>query len=128
MTPETYLGAARAERFLPEAPRAGAGVYTPYEGELPESHFSLGGTWKVDDESATAGIGATLTARVTGKDVYLVLSGPGTVDVDVDGRREKTVRVTTQTIYHLVSRPKTGTHSLRLRFSPGVAGYAFTFG
>ncbi len=79
---------------------------------MPESHFSLGGTWKVDDESATAGIGATLSARVTGKDVYLVLSGPGTVDVDVDGRREKTVRVTTQTIYHLVSRPETGTHSL----------------
>ncbi len=32
VTPETYLGAARAERFLPEAPRAGAGVYTAVRG------------------------------------------------------------------------------------------------
>ena len=38
------------------------------------------------------------------------------------------MRVKTQTIYHLVSRPQTGKHTLRLRFSPGVAGYAFTFG
>ena len=47
-------------------------------------------------------------ATCTGKDVYLVLSGPGTVDVTVDGKHEKTVRVTTQRLYHLLSRPPTG--------------------
>ena len=67
---------------------------------------------------ATAGTAETSPRALTGKDVYLVLSGPGTVDVEVDGRREKTVRVTTQSIYHLVSRPKVGTHSLRLRLLP----------
>jgi len=72
--------------------------------------------------------GAFLRGAVQGKEVYLVLSGPGTVTVTVDGRLEKTVKVTTQNIYTLLSRPKPGLHDINLRFSPGVAGYAFTFG
>jgi cytochrome c biogenesis protein CcdA/thiol-disulfide isomerase/thioredoxin len=127
-TPETYLGAERAERFLPGVQQPGTRTYTPYAGDLPSSHFTLGGTWKVTGESATAGPGATLRGNVTGKDVYLVLSGPGKVDVTVDGEHERTIDVTTQKLYHLLSRPRAGAHDLRLRFSPGVAGYAFTFG
>jgi cytochrome c biogenesis protein CcdA/thiol-disulfide isomerase/thioredoxin len=128
-TPETYLGAERAERFLPGIQQLGTATYTPYDhGPLPESHFTLGGRWKIEAESATAGPGATLRGNVTGKDVYLVLSGPGTVDVRVDGKPEKTVKVTTQRLYHLLSRPTAAAHDLQLRFSSGVAGYAFTFG
>jgi len=127
-TPETYLGAERAERFLPGIQQPGTATYTPYDGDLPESHFTLGGRWKIDAESATAGPGATLRGNVTGKDVYLVLSGPGTVDVTVDGKPEQTVSVTSQRLYHLLSRPQAAAHDLLLRFSPGVAGYAFTFG
>jgi cytochrome c biogenesis protein CcdA/thiol-disulfide isomerase/thioredoxin len=131
-TPETYLGSARAERFLPGPSPPGTSSYTPYAGQLPLSHFSFGGTWKVDKESATAGPGATLSGRVAGKDVYLVLGPPsrgdGTVKVTVDGRPERTVRVTSQRLYHLVSRPKAEEHTLKLSFSDGVSGYAFTFG
>jgi hypothetical protein len=36
--------------------------------------------------------------------------------------------VTTQRLYHLVSRPRPEQHTLGLRFSPGVSGFAFTFG
>jgi hypothetical protein len=127
-TPETYIGAARAERFLPGVQQPGTATYTPYDGSLPESHFTLGGRWKVDDESATAGPGATLRGNVTGKDVYLVLSGPGDVDVKVDGKHEQTVHVTTQKLYHLLSRPKASSHDLQLTFAPGVSAFAFTFG
>jgi cytochrome c biogenesis protein CcdA/thiol-disulfide isomerase/thioredoxin len=127
-TPETYLGAERAERFLPGIQQLGTATYTPYDGQLPESHFTLGGRWQIEDESATAGPGATLRGNVTGKDVYLVLSGPGTVDVTVDGKPEQTVKVTTQRLYHLLSRPTAAARDLLPRFSPGVAGYAFTFG
>ena len=80
------------------------------------------------NESATAGPGATLRGNVTGKDVYLVLSGPGKVDVRVDGKPEKTVEVTTQKLYHLLSRPKAASHDLQLTFTPGVSAFAFTFG
>jgi cytochrome c biogenesis protein CcdA/thiol-disulfide isomerase/thioredoxin len=130
-TPETYLGAERAERFLPGIQQPGTATYTPDDGDLPESHFTLGGRWRIDAESATAGPGATLRGNVTGKDVYLVMTSPptpGKVAVTVDGKPEKTVDVTTQRLYHLFSRPKAAAHDLQLRFSSGVAGYAFTFG
>jgi hypothetical protein len=76
---------------------------------------------------------------VTGKDVYLVLSGQGSVPVLLDAARSPPsaagrdvhggrVKVDGQRLYHLVSRPAVETHVLTLRFSPGVAGYAFTFG
>ena len=38
------------------------------------------------------------------------------------------MRVTSQRLYHLVSLPGVENHVLTLRFAPGVAGYAFTFG
>jgi thiol-disulfide isomerase/thioredoxin len=127
-TPETYLGTARAERFLPGPSRPGTSTYRTYGGQLPDSHFSLGGTWTLTGEAATAGRDASLTARVVAKDAYLVLGGRGTVQVLVDGKPEKTVRVTSQKLYHLLSRPKLETHTLTLRPSAGVSGYAFTFG
>jgi cytochrome c biogenesis protein CcdA/thiol-disulfide isomerase/thioredoxin len=140
-TPETYLGAARAEGYTRPV-RPGTVSYTPAP-RLGPNQFTLGGTWTLSDESARAGSGATLTGRVTGKDVYLVLSPPahgtGTVQVALDGHpiapgsagrdvRDGAVRVTNQRLYHLVSRPRLESHVLSLRFSPGVAGYAFTFG
>ncbi len=36
--------------------------------------------------------------------------------------------VSTQPLYRLVDLPRAGRHVLSLRFAPGVAGYAFTFG
>jgi hypothetical protein len=38
------------------------------------------------------------------------------------------VTVRRQRLYELVSLPRAGEHRLSLRFEPGVAGYAFTFG
>jgi hypothetical protein len=49
----------------------------------------------------------------------------GAAGADVHG---SAVNVARQRLYHLVSRPNAETHVLSLRFSRGVAGYAFTFG
>ena len=57
-----------------------------------------------------------------------MLTGKGTVDVVVDGNPERTVRVRDDRLYTLVHRPTLGNHLLELRFTPGVAAYAFTFG
>jgi len=142
-TPETYLGSARAERWLPAAPKNGTHTYPGASGGLPASHFSLGGRWRIDDESAEAVRDARLDARVVGKAVYLVLSSrgdrPRTLQVLLDGRPIRAadagadvhggrVTVRRQRLYRLAELPRAGEHLLTLRFAPGVAGYAFTFG
>ena len=85
---------------------------------------------------------ASITLSFQARRVFLVLgseSGPGDVEVELDGEpiaardagedvRDGAVRVTGQRLYRLVDLPKGGRHALTLRFDPGVAGYAFTFG
>ncbi len=66
--------------------------------------------------------------RYRARDVYLVLTGKGAVEVLVDGRRERRVQVDGDRLYTLVERQQIAEHRLELRFTAGVAGYAFTFG
>jgi cytochrome c biogenesis protein CcdA/thiol-disulfide isomerase/thioredoxin len=130
-TPETYLGLARAERWQPP-PQPGMHDYAGTSGALRQDYFALGGRWRVSDESAEAVGDATVKANVSGKSVYLVLGSrggrPRHVQVLVDGKPERTVTVRRQRLYTLVKRPRSERHTLTLRFEPGVAGYAFTFG
>jgi thiol-disulfide isomerase/thioredoxin len=121
-TPETYVGSARAQGWLPSKPQNGTHTYTP-PLSLPTSRFALGGTWRVTPEDATAVHDATLTAHVHARHVYLVLGGNGTVKVN--GRP---IRVTHQRLYTLADYPADGDHVLRLSFTPGVSAFAFTFG
>jgi cytochrome c biogenesis protein CcdA/thiol-disulfide isomerase/thioredoxin len=143
-TPETYLGSARAQSFSPVGPTNGTRDYTAASGsELPQSVFSLGGRWRIDDESARAVRGATITARVVGTAVYLVLASEGDrprhVQVRLDGKpisardagadvRDGVVTVRRQRLYSLVNVPSIQEHVLTLRLDPDVSGYAFTFG
>jgi cytochrome c biogenesis protein CcdA/thiol-disulfide isomerase/thioredoxin len=128
-TPETYLGTARAQGWVPN-PFAGVRDY-PGVKTLPVDRFAYGGVWRVDEESAEALGNATIKAHVRGKSVYLVLGSRPSgrrVEVWVDGRHERTVVVRGQRLYTLMKRPRSGEHELDLRFDPGVSGYAFTFG
>ncbi|HYL70030.1 MAG TPA: redoxin domain-containing protein, partial [Candidatus Dormibacteraeota bacterium] len=142
-TPETYLGTARAERWL-HAPQAGRHDYgPPASGELATSEFAYSGTWDVAEQPATAVAAAGIDVEFQAKNVYLVLSSAGglprTLRVLLDGkpisRRDAgadvhagTVSVTRQRLYTLVSLRGDERHHLSLRFAPGISGYAFTFG
>jgi hypothetical protein len=110
---------------------------------LPPSRFALGGVWKVSDESATAVRSASIDVRFGARKVFLVLGSrggePRRVQVLLDGKRVPSraagedvrggfVTVRRQRLYRLVSLPSAQRRSLTLRFAPGVAGYAFTFG
>ena len=97
-TPETYLGAARAEGFT-TPPVAGTREVRAATTSARASSASAG-RGRSTTSRPPPGRDAVLRARVLGKDVYLVLSGPGTVRVTVDGRFEKTVRVTSQEHLH----------------------------
>ncbi len=132
-TPETYVGAARAQGFVGTAPKSGTNTYKLPGSAPPLNGFALGGTWKIGDEPATAQAGATLAATVQARFVYLVLSPPsashpGAVDVSVDGKAPQRITVDTQRLYTLASFPTSGRHGLKLTFSPGTSAYAFTFG
>jgi cytochrome c biogenesis protein CcdA/thiol-disulfide isomerase/thioredoxin len=142
-SPETYLGTARAEGWIAGEPQAGENDYPSVAGRLAVNTFAFGGRWNIGEQAATAVRDATIDATVQAKNVYLVLSPPksgrGTVQVLVDGRpagdgvagadvHGGRVTVTSQRLYTLVSLPRDGRHALKLRLSPGVSGFAFTFG
>jgi len=127
-TPESYLGYQRLARNGGETVKEDAEHTYRLPGKLGESELAFGGTWKVEDERAVAGRDAKLRIEYRARDVYLVLTGTGSVRVLVDGKPERTVRVAGDRLYTLVERSEIGNHLLELHFSPGVAGYAFTFG
>ena len=127
-TPESYLGYERLDRNAGDpAVKDEPHAYT-FPRRLSESELAFGGVWTVEDERAIAGRNAGLRLQYRARDVFLVLTGKGTVEVLVDGKPERKVRVGGDRLYTLVERPRIGDHLLELRFTPGVAAYAFTFG
>src|SRR3954451_12247134 len=131
VTPETYLGSARAERFDNGPIREGVHDYGRGSPDLPPDHLAYRGRWGIAQDGAVAGPGARLFLNFRAKDVYLVLGAPDrprTMQVLLDGRRVRAVRVGRQRLYQLVSLPKIGDHMLELRPQNGTRGYAFTFG
>ena len=142
-TPETYLGAQRAEGWVPSPPQPGTHRYRPPKTALPPSRFALGGVWKVSDESATAVRSSSIDVSFGARKVFLVLGSrggePRRVRVLLDGKQISPreagddvhggfATIRNQRLYRLVSLPSAQRRTLTLRFDPGVTGYAFTFG
>jgi cytochrome c biogenesis protein CcdA/thiol-disulfide isomerase/thioredoxin len=140
-TPETYLGAARAERFTNSTLSPGLHRFSAPES-VPESEFAYRGNWRIALDSATAAGDASLDLDFGARRVYLVLGSPGQsrqVRVLLDGHpissadagadvHDGTVTVTGHRLYNLVDLPRVGQHVLTLEPEAGVEGYAFTFG
>jgi cytochrome c biogenesis protein CcdA/thiol-disulfide isomerase/thioredoxin len=140
-TPETYLGYARAQGWV-NGPQRGEREYPAPEPEsLDLNEFAYGGKWRIDEESATAVRGATVSLRFQARRVFLVLGaqGPADLRVELDGKpisdtdagddvSAATAPISKQRLYRLVDLPQAGQHTLTLHFDPGISGYAFTFG
>jgi hypothetical protein len=56
-----------------------------------------------------------------------VLTGRGSVAVKLNSTKKATVRVTADKLYTLVAQDRARAGLLELRFTPGLAAYAFTF-
>jgi len=139
-TPETYLGAARAERFTNPMLSPGSHDFTA-PSSLPANEFAYHGPWRISLDSATAE-GGSLDLNFGARRVYLVLGSPGrsrTMRVLLDGQpisssaagsdvHNGTVTITAQRLYNLVDLPRVENHVLTLEPEAGVMGYAFTFG
>jgi len=139
-TPETYLGALRAERFTNAKLSPGLHDFTA-PADVPPNEFAYRGPWRIGFHAATA-VGGSLDLDFGARRVYLVLGTadgrPRQVKVSLDGEpigdgagadvHGGTVTVRSQRLYELVDLPAAGEHLLRLEPEAGVMGYAFTFG
>lgn len=139
-SPETYLGTQRARNFVGE-PRLRNGSNDYSAAKLSDvNSWTLDGNWRVDEESITAEAdGASLSYRFSGREMFLVMSGPegSTATVTVDGKPanpgadvvDGTVQVGDARLYKLVKfdKPQSGA-TVEITFSKGVKANAFTFG
>ena len=142
-TPESYLGAARADRFANGGIRPGPQSFQAVPpAQLGPDQLAYGGRWTISGESATARHDASLELNFDARRVFCVLGSQAkarTVQVLLDGKpvpaslagqdvHGGTATISNQRLYRLVDLPRAGRHLLTLRFAPGIAGYAFTFG
>jgi cytochrome c biogenesis protein CcdA/thiol-disulfide isomerase/thioredoxin len=141
-TPETYLGAARADGFVNGQIAAGAQEFGRRLPPLSANSFGYAGQWKVGEDSATAGAGARVGVDFVARRVFLVLGSPDRprkLRVLLDGKpipgrlagadvHAGAVTVRAQRLYRLVNLSRAEEHKLTLAPEPGISGYAFTFG
>jgi hypothetical protein len=108
ISPETYLGSARANR----------------------SAFKLSGPWLEEEEKITAqGDDCTIEYDFLATNVYLVMSGYSKtpVEVTLDGKFDNKFIVDGDRKYDIV-KTNYGKHHLLIKVPKGVSAYAFTFG
>ncbi|MBV8462693.1 MAG: cytochrome c biogenesis protein DipZ [Acidimicrobiales bacterium] len=128
LTPESYLGYDRLSNEVGTSVAPGKMIVYHPPASVPSNSLAFSGTWTVHHEEATAGPDATLALHFTADDVYLVMSGPGTVRVSYNGRHLSTLSATGSQLYTLFSGSVLQTGLLTLSVSAGVEVYDFTFG
>ena len=143
ISPETYLGANRADGFEGVTPSPANTNYGTKPIKLVPSTYRLGGEWKIGPQSATSGKNAFLDYRTVSQRTFLVLGSAGDkprkMEVLLDGKpisaadagddvKNGVATISNQRLYRLVDTGKVETHTLTLRPAPGISGYAFTFG
>jgi cytochrome c biogenesis protein CcdA/thiol-disulfide isomerase/thioredoxin len=132
LTPETYLGAGKAVNY------GGGGEYKPgtatfaYPATLPDDRFALRGRWTLDEQGATADSDdAAIRLNYTGKDVYVVVGGTGTLTVTRGGRTAATAIGGPPTL-HQIAGGDPGDAARRdqldMRVGKGLQVFSFTFG
>jgi cytochrome c biogenesis protein CcdA/thiol-disulfide isomerase/thioredoxin len=145
-TPETYLGARRAQGWVNGPLVPGASDFGTVGDRivklLPPNGFAFQGRWRIGQDAATAGAGARVDLHFRAAKAFLVMGSPGRerrVEVLLDGEPVRSevagadvsggeVVVGEQRLYRLIDLGKAERHVLSLEFEPGISGYAFTFG
>ena len=129
ITPESYVGYERLNNEVGTSVQNDKTINYSAPSSIPANSLAFSGTWTVHSQEATAGSNANLDLNFTADDVYLVLSGQGTVDVDYNGKHLSTVDVGgIPKLYTMFSGNSLQTGLLTLSMSPGLEAYDFTFG
>lgn len=143
MTPETYLGTLRMERFASKQKAVnGTGNYT-FADNIPGDYFAYEGQWTLTDEYAQASVNTSLVLNFNAQKVFLVITpnNPGgKIKVFLDGKpigadvagsdvHGGEVILDNSRLYNLVNLNQKGNHLLQLNFeNHGTQVFAFTFG
>jgi hypothetical protein len=128
-TPESYLGWERLQRYVGSPIRPDAMIRYRLPKAIPPDSLAYSGFWSVQRQRIVAGREARLALSFVAQHVYLVLSGRGRLEVRVNGKHVRTIRIGgLSRLYTLLSYKKERAGGLELRFTPGIAAYAFTFG
>ena len=127
-TPESYLGTERLARYVGSTIHPNVPTQYTFATALPADDLTYAGIWTVGSQRIVAGLGARLRVHFRARYVYIVLGGKGTVRALIDGKPARTIRVTSDRLYTVVSGAAPREDVLELQFSPGVNAYAFTFG
>ena len=128
-TPESYLGWQRLQRYAGSPVRPDREARYSFPKALPPDSLAYAGRWTVEGQRIVAGRGARLRLRFFAQNVYLVLGGRGRLELRVNGKPVRTVRIGgISRLYTLLRYKAEREGLLELRFTPGISAYAFTFG
>jgi cytochrome c biogenesis protein CcdA/thiol-disulfide isomerase/thioredoxin len=129
LTPETYLGAERAQNF------GGAGEYHTgantfeYPDQLPDDSFALRGQWLIDGQAITAqGNGAAIELNYRGRNAYLVVGGTGTLTITHNGKTTTVPVAGPPNMRQVITDDDATSGHVDIALSPGLQAYSFTFG
>ena len=144
-SPETYIGYARADRFVSPGGLIQNRQATYHGAPLQLNQWSLEGDWRVGRQSASAATGAKINYRFHARDLHLVLGSPTGqpvrfrvkvdakvpgVDAGSDIAADGTGTVTGERLYQLIrQKGEVRDRTFTIEFlDPGVEAFAFTFG
>ncbi|HWY35490.1 MAG TPA: redoxin family protein, partial [Nitrosopumilaceae archaeon] len=145
ITPETYLGYARADRYHPDIIIDKNNIKNyQYTSSLPHNYVGLTGMWRVNDDCILSYDNKSkLDLNFTAHAVHLVMESkiPQDITVLLDNKPVKehnctkdmvqsgTIKVHEPRMYEIVNCGKNyGNHLLSLEMPKGVTAYVFTFG
>lgn len=133
ISPETYLGLNRMERFLSkETPKIGSQTYT-LPASLPLNYWGFKGTWDIQPEFAKSQKDSSIEFNFKAAKVFLVLTPKTTSDkikVFVDKQLINELEIGESKLYNIADPAgDLTTHLLHIDFlTEGTEVYAFTFG
>jgi cytochrome c biogenesis protein CcdA/thiol-disulfide isomerase/thioredoxin len=131
VTPETYFGNLRAERYeMTPHLSDGEATFTP-AARLDTDDWALSGDWDVDQQQVTSrSSNSRLIFNVQAENVYVVVGSaePAQVGISIDGTDEPPLAIDGPRLYQVAQFDDVRNATITLEVPPGVSLNTFTFG
>ncbi|GBG40530.1 cytochrome c biogenesis protein DipZ [Mycobacterium montefiorense] len=129
LTPETYLAPDKATTYGGDGSYQAGTAGFNFPAQVAADKFALRGRWTLDDQGVTADSDdAAIRLNYTGKSVYAVVGGTGTITVTRDGQTTTTQIGGAPTLHQIVADNGAHRDQLDMQVSKGLQVFSFTFG